>query len=93
MSPQQQSGFEPYIGSGNACTSDGNCVAGEKCTLPYAGAAGKICMNTNGELATEQYLWTLEDRAYNGTVIDAGNFDLTQYKVKLTQQAANKINW
>jgi len=43
--------------------------------------------------ATEQYLWTLEDRVLGKAPPTAGAADLTQWKPGLTMESANKINW
>jgi len=45
--------------------------------------------------ATEQYLWTLEDRVLGKAPAPptAGAADLTQWKPGLTMESANKINW
>jgi hypothetical protein len=94
---QQQSGFEQFVGSGAACSTSAPCkLASEKCQVPVNTTQAAQCMGfDNTNYFTEQYLWTLEDRALGNapTAVTAGAADLTQWRPGLTQESANKINW
>jgi hypothetical protein len=92
---QQQSGFEQIVGSAAACTT--TCVlASEKCQVPLNTTMAAQCMGfDNTNYFTEQYTWTLEDRALGNApnAVTGGAADLTQWRPGLTQVSANKINW
>jgi hypothetical protein len=92
---QQQSGFEQYIGSGNACTN--TCpMTGETCQVPVGSTLPAECMGNDGSnYFTERYTWILEDRALGlaPSAVAAGAADLTQSAPGLTQTTTNATTW
>jgi hypothetical protein len=94
--PQQQSGFEAYVGSGNACMTAANCTTNESCVTPAGTALPTECMGNDGTFNfTESYNWDFEDRilGLTPTAVSAGAADLTQWKPGLTQSSSNSEQW